>query len=89
MSNFEAGNRQPPRPGAAAVLAVWPQVLIAQPGGTLKATVVSTEFRDRDFTGFAQTDDGADLVFTSQACAASGDVVALAVDPGRALAFAA
>jgi putative spermidine/putrescine transport system ATP-binding protein len=81
--------QEPVRPGAPAVLAVRPEDLVAQPDGSLKATVVSSEFRGHDFTGFARTDDGADLVFTAQERAAHGDVVALAADPGRALVFAA
>jgi putative spermidine/putrescine transport system ATP-binding protein len=75
--------------GDAAVLAVRPDSLIAQPGGELMATVVSSEFRGHDFTGFARTVDGAELVFTAPGHAAPGSAVALAADPQRALVFAA
>ncbi len=77
------------QPGAAAILAVRPDDLIAQLGGELMATVVSTEFRGHDYTGFARMADGTELVFTGPTGAAPGSDVTLAADPERALVYAA
>ena len=52
------------------------------------ATVVSTEFRGHDFTGFARMADGTDLVFHAERRVENGDVVRLAPDPARTLVFA-
>ncbi len=81
QGNLQAGSR--------AVLAVRPDDLVAQSGGELMATVVSTEFRGHDYTGFARTADGAELVYTAPAGAAPGSAITLAADPERALVFAA
>ena len=75
--------------GAPVVLAVRPDNLTSKVGGELMATVVSAEFRGNDFTGFARTVDGTDVVFTAPHHAAPGSTVALAPDPDRALVFAA
>ena len=74
--------------GARAVLAVRPDDLVAQPGGELVATVVSTEFRGHGFTGFARMQDGTELVFTSLDGAPPGSAVTLSADPARALVYA-
>jgi putative spermidine/putrescine transport system ATP-binding protein len=91
MGNVELRGRpqETVEAGAPAVLAVRPDDLVAQNGGELMATVVSTEFRGHDFTGFARTADGAELVFTAPTGAAPGSAVTLAADPERALVFAA
>ena len=81
--------QDPVQPGAAAVLALRPDDLVAAPDGALAASVVSAEFRGHDFTGFARMADGTELVFTAPTGAAPGSAVRLAVDPGRALVFAA
>ena len=75
-------------PGSAAVLAVRPDDLVAQAGGALTATVVSTEFRGHGHTGFARMADGAELVFSAPASAAPGSTVTLGAAPDRALVFA-
>ena len=75
--------------GSPAVLAVRPEDLVAAPEGQLQATVVSTEFRGHDFTGFARMSDGTELVFTAPFSAAPGSVVRLAPDPDRAVIFPA
>jgi putative spermidine/putrescine transport system ATP-binding protein len=77
------------RQGAPAVLAVRPEDLVSSADGALSATVVSTEFRGHDFTGFGRMEDGTDVVFTSPAGAPPGSVVRLTADPDRALLFAA
>jgi putative spermidine/putrescine transport system ATP-binding protein len=81
--------RQPMRPGSPIVLALRPDSLIAQGDGSLTATVISAEFRGHDFTGFARTADGAELVFTAPAYAAPGSTVTLTADAETALVFAA
>ena len=91
VGNVELRGRpqEPVQPGAPAVLAVRPDDLVAEPGGELMATVISTEFRGHDFTGFARMADGTELVFTAPEGAAPGSAVTLAADPERALVFAA
>ena len=75
------------RDGEAGVLVVRPEDLVAAPDGPVKATVVSTEFRGHDFTGFARMTDGTELVFTAPAAAEPGSTVRLAANPERALVF--
>ena len=71
-----------------AVLAVRPDDLHLDASG-LRATVVSTEFRGHDHTGFARMADGTDLVFTADHACAPGTTVHLRPDPAHALAFPA
>ncbi len=73
--------------GGDAVLAVRPDDLVLRKGGGLHATVVSTEFRGNDFTGFGRMADGTELVFTAHEGVAPGTAVRLAADPARTLAF--
>jgi putative spermidine/putrescine transport system ATP-binding protein len=81
--------REPVAPGAAAVVAVRPDDLVAHHGETgLLATVVSTEFRGNDFTGFGRMADGTELVFSAPTALPPGTAVRLRADPDRALAFA-
>ena len=77
------------QPGAPAVLAVRPEDLVAEPGGSLAASVISTEFRGHDFIGFGRMEDGTELVFTSPVGADPGSIARLAASPERALIFAA
>ena len=79
----------PLAPNQAATLVVRPEDLLAQPGGPLAATVISTEFRGHGHTGFARMADGTELVFTSPEAAAPGATVHLAADPARALIYPA
>ena len=74
--------------GDGAVLAVRPDDLHLDASG-LRATVVSTEFRGHDHTGFARMADGTDLVFTADHACAPGTTVHLRPDPAHALAFPA
>jgi len=91
VGNVELRGRpmEPVQTGSRAVLAVRPDDLVAQNGGELMASVLSTEFRGHGYTGFARTADGAELVFTSPVGAEPGSAVTLAADPERALVFAA
>ena len=75
-------------PGDEATLAVRPEDLIATDDGPLAAKVTSTEFRGRDYTGFASMADGTELVFHSEHSAVSGSTVRLRPDPARTLVFA-
>ncbi len=79
--------QEPVADGSQAVLAVRPDDLVAEPGGELEATVVSSEFRGNDFTGFARMADGTELVFTAPRSAPPGSAVRLRADPERALVY--
>jgi len=73
--------------GSPGVLVVRPDDLVAEPGGALAATVVSSEFRGHGYTGFARMADGTELVFTAPESAAPGSEVRLAAHPERALVY--
>ena len=89
-AQLPATAREALAPGGPAVLAVRPDDLVLHPGATagLPATVVSTEFRGNDFTGFARMTDGTELVFTALQAVAPGTPVLLQPEPSRTLAFA-
>jgi putative spermidine/putrescine transport system ATP-binding protein len=76
-------------PGAAGHVAIRPEdlqpVAAGEPG--LKATVISTEFRGREFVGFARMEDGTDLSFLAHDRLEPGDVVTLGAEPDRVLVF--
>jgi putative spermidine/putrescine transport system ATP-binding protein len=75
--------------GAEGYLAIRPEdlnpVAAGQPG--LKAQVVSTEFRGREFVGFARMADGTDLSFLAHDKLSPGEAVTLAADPDRVLVY--
>jgi putative spermidine/putrescine transport system ATP-binding protein len=75
--------------GAAGHVAIRPEdlhpVAAGQPG--LKATVISTEFRGREFVGFARMEDGTDLSFLAHDKLDPGAVVMLGAAPDRVLVF--
>jgi putative spermidine/putrescine transport system ATP-binding protein len=77
--------------GADGYLAIRPEdlhpVAASQPG--LKAQVVSTEFRGREFVGFARMADGTDLSFLAHDKLSPGEAVTLAADPDRVLVYGA
>ena len=81
--------REPLIIGDAAILAIRPDDLLYNPGmnSGLPATVVSTEFRGNDHTGFARMADGTELVFTAREAAPPGTAIHLAANPARTLAF--
>ncbi len=81
--------QNPLQPGDRATLALRPDDLVAADTGSLSATIVSSEFRGHDFTGFARMDDGTDLVFTAPTGAPPGTLITLAANPDRALIYAA
>ncbi len=74
--------------GDIAVLVVRPDDLRTGPAG-LQATVRSAEFQGHGFTGFAQMQDGTELVFTAPAAQVAGSVVLLHADPHDVLVFPA
>ena len=90
-ARLPAWPRQPMGVGDGAVLAMRPDDLVHRPGAErgLAATVVSTEFRGNDFTGFATTADGTELVFSAQEALPPGAPAHLVADPARTLAFRA
>jgi putative spermidine/putrescine transport system ATP-binding protein len=75
--------------GGSAVVAIRPEDLLAAPDGEdgVPATLTSSEFRGREFVGFARTADGVDLSFRSTARLPSGETVHLRADPDRVLVF--
>ncbi|AMJ62219.1 ABC transporter ATP-binding protein [Bosea sp. PAMC 26642] len=77
-------------PGGAGHVAIRPEdlhpVAAGEPG--LKATVISTEFRGREFVGFARMDDGTDLSFLAHDKLDPGAIVTLGASPDRVLVFA-
>ena len=77
--------------GANAQIAIRPEDLHPVPAGGagIKAQVVSTEFRGREFVGFARTAEGADLSFLAHDRIEAGEPVVLAADPDRVLVFGA
>ena len=77
--------------GASAHIAIRPEDLhpVAGGGSGIKAQVVSTEFRGREFVGFARTAEGADLSFLAHDRIEAGAPVVLAADPDRVLVFGA
>ncbi len=74
--------------GDAAICAVRPDDLHVAQNGPIVATVISSEFRGREFVGFATGPEGADLVFTAPEALKAGSEVRLAADPARVLVFA-
>ena len=83
--------REPLRAGQTAVIAARPDDVAAaeRSNVTVSAVVETIEYRGREFVGTARTSDGNELVFHAPASAALGGTISLAVDPDRALLFAA
>ena len=82
--------REPVRAGDPAVVAIRPDDLhrVSERDHALAATVSASEFRGREFIGFARTADGIDLSFRSTERLQAGDTVRLSADPDRVLVFA-
>jgi putative spermidine/putrescine transport system ATP-binding protein len=76
--------------GAAAWVAMRPDDLQPASAGAdaLTASVISAEYRGREFVGFARTRDGVDLAFRSPIGLDPGAVVHLGADPDKVLVFA-
>ncbi|HEY8383827.1 MAG TPA: ABC transporter ATP-binding protein [Microvirga sp.] len=81
--------REPLGIGASAVLAIRPDDLetIGQDGDGLTASVVSAEFRGREFIGFARTVEGNELTFRSDRRVAPGETVRLGAEPDQVVIF--
>jgi putative spermidine/putrescine transport system ATP-binding protein len=73
--------------GDPAVATVRPDDLHPVEGDGLSATVVSTEFRGREFLGLARTPDGVDLSFRSPERLPPGSPITLGADPERVLVY--
>src|SRR6478735_11605734 len=75
--------------GADGYLAIRPEDLhpVAAGSAGLKAQVISTEFRGREFVGFARMADGTDLSFLAHDKLSPGETVTLAADPDRVLVY--
>jgi putative spermidine/putrescine transport system ATP-binding protein len=76
--------------GQSAWVAVRPEDLHPNAPGQsgLIAKVVSTEFRGREFVGFAKMEDGTSLSFLAEEKLPPGASVTLGADPDRVLVFA-
>jgi putative spermidine/putrescine transport system ATP-binding protein len=79
--------RKPLTQGAAAIVAIRPEDLHPVPSGGISATVVSCEYRGREFVGFAQSQQG-DLAFLSDQHLEAGRTVQLGAAQDRALVYA-
>jgi putative spermidine/putrescine transport system ATP-binding protein len=81
---------EPVKPGDAAFVAIRPDDLQPTSAGAnaLAASVVSAEYRGREFVGFARTEEGVDLAFRSPTRLDGGAVVHLGADPDKVLVFA-
>ncbi len=73
--------------GQKAVIAVRPEDLTPSPDGPVSATIISSEFRGREFVGFAMSEEGEALAFVSGHPLTNGARVHLAADPVRAVVF--
>ena len=84
-------SRGPVASGGAAHVAIRPEDLHPVAGGQpgLQATIISTEFRGREFVGFARMEDGTDLSFLAHDKLEPGAVVTLGAEPDRVLVFGA
>jgi putative spermidine/putrescine transport system ATP-binding protein len=77
--------------GDSAVIAARADDVVAgtRSGQTVEAVVETIEYRGREFVGTARTAQGLELVFHAPQTAELGSAIWLAIDPARALAFAA
>jgi putative spermidine/putrescine transport system ATP-binding protein len=77
--------------GDVAVIAARADDVVAgtRSDQTVEAVVETIEYRGREFVGTARTAEGLELVFHAPQTAELGSVIWLAIDPARALAFAA
>jgi putative spermidine/putrescine transport system ATP-binding protein len=81
--------REPVRPGDRAIVAIRPDDLhpVSTPNGGLSATVLSAEFRGREFFGFGRTSNDINLAFRSDRRLDIGSAVHLNAEPDRVLVF--
>jgi putative spermidine/putrescine transport system ATP-binding protein len=81
--------REPVKTGDTAVIAIRPDDLRPVPAGNggLAATIGASEYRGREFVGFARTVDGVDLSFRADERLQPGEAVHLGADPDRVLIF--
>ncbi|MCW3475429.1 ABC transporter ATP-binding protein [Limobrevibacterium gyesilva] len=71
-----------------ALAAIRPEDLVPMADGPIAATVMTAEYRGRDFYGLANMADGTELFFRSEARVAAGDALRLGADPSRVLVYA-
>ncbi|HVY15802.1 MAG TPA: ABC transporter ATP-binding protein [Rhodopila sp.] len=71
-----------------AVAAIRPEDLVATLDGPIAAVVEATEYRGRDFYGFARAADGTELFFRTETRLKAGETVRLAAAPERVLVYA-
>ncbi|MGH6762688.1 MAG: ABC transporter ATP-binding protein [Phyllobacterium sp.] len=77
--------------GQMAVIAARPDDVAAaeRSNATVEAVVETIEYRGREFVGTARAAEGQEFVFHAPASAPLGSTISLAIDPDRALLFAA
>lgn len=75
--------------GAQAIIAARPDDVTKGTGNALEASVETIEYRGREFVGTARTGDGLELIFHTPQAVSAGSVISLAIDPARALIYAA
>lgn len=82
--------RDPLLIGDPCCIAIRPEDLhpVVLGAGGLSGKVISTEFRGREFVGFARMEDGTDLSFLANDKLEPGSVVTLGAEPNRVLIFA-
>jgi putative spermidine/putrescine transport system ATP-binding protein len=74
-------------PGDMAVVAIRPDDLTPQSHGTIRARVISAEYRGRDFYGIAATAGGQELFFRAERKVEAGEELMLGADPARVLVY--
>ncbi|MGB3387580.1 MAG: ABC transporter ATP-binding protein [Pseudaminobacter sp.] len=75
--------------GAQAIIAARPDDVTEGTDNALKASVETIEYRGREFVGTARTEDGLELIFHTPQAVSVGSVISLAINPDRALIYAA
>lgn len=76
------------RVSEASLAAVRPEDLTPTSDGPIAASVVTAEYRGRDFYGMARTPGGLDLYFRADQRVREGEVLRLAAPSGRVLIYA-
>jgi putative spermidine/putrescine transport system ATP-binding protein len=72
-----------------AMLAIRPEDLSPVQGGPIHASVLTAEYRGRDFYGVAVTAEATELYFRSEHRVATGEMLTLSAEPSRVLVYPA
>jgi putative spermidine/putrescine transport system ATP-binding protein len=71
-----------------ATVAIRPDDLVPHADGAILATVLTAEYRGRDFYGVATTQEGIELYFRAESRVKTGDPLRLGADPASVLVYA-